>query len=135
MATQTTLDLNAGNPIGKCSEFLDYEFTHRELEGFAKDLAQYSLAGQIKLLAGRISASKERRMTECEVWFHYPAKGRATVFAAGVSGQTLDLRYIREREMTGEEMQERLPFAPEEPTTESLPFEGEKTAGAGGAAD
>ncbi len=155
MATQTTLELNAGNPIGKCSEFRDYEFTRHELEGFAKDLAQYSLelarleqakkevnaqlksqieatAGQIKVLAGRISASKERRMTECEVWFHYPTKGRATVFAAGVSGLTLDLRFVREREMTGDEMQERLPFAPEEVTTERLPFDGEQTHGAGG---
>ncbi len=156
MTTQTTQ--NNGNAIGKCSEFLDYEFTRHELEGFAKDLAQYSLelarleqakkevnaqlksqieatAGQIKVLAGRISASKERRMTECEVWFHYPANGRATIFAAGVSGLSFDARYVREREMTGEELQDRLPFAPEEPTTEQLPFEGEKTAGADGAAD
>ncbi len=138
MSTQTTQ--NNGNAIGRCGEFLQYDFTPTELAEFSKELARHTLErarleqqkkevdaqlkaeieahnGEIGRLARDISTGHASRMIDCEIMWHNPENGRATV-------RRLDTgAVVRERAMLYEELQER------------LPFEGEKTAGAGGAAD
>ncbi len=206
MATQNIN--NGGNGIGRCGEFLQYDFTADELAEFSQELARHTLERsrleqakkevdsqfksqieaentQITLLAGNISTKHERRMISCAILWHNPTPGRATICRIDTG------EVVRERAMNFEELQERLPFEPPKPepataeakgkpkrravkalipeatperqpvaaliedgeihdaeftdvevekvasaeTTERLPFDGEKTAGAGGAAD
>ncbi len=134
MATQTTQ--NNGNGIGRCGEFLQYDFTPEELAEFSKELARHTLERsrleqqkrevdaqlksqieatntQIALLANNISTGHMLRMIDCAVLWHNPRNGRATI-ARIDTGEV-----VRERAMSYEELQDRLPFDP--PTPPSQP--------------
>lgn len=170
---------NHGNGIGRCGEFLQYDFTPEELAEFSKELARHTLERsrleqqkrevdaqlksqieaentQIAILANNISTGHTQRMIDCAILWHNPGNGRATIRRIDTGER------VRERKMTYEEMQDRLPFDPPAPpsppqATEEEPKrrevkalieggeiaeaefvdveEGDKTAGAGGAAD
>lgn len=120
---------NSGNGIGRCGEFLQYDFTVDELAEFSQELARHTLERsrleqqkkevdsqlksqieaentQITMLAGNISTKHERRMIACAILWHNPSPGRATICRIDTG------EVVRERAMTLEELQERLPFDP-----------------------
>lgn len=120
---------NNGNGIGRCGEFLQYDFTKEELEEFSKELARQTIErsrleqqkkevdsqlksqieaanSQIALLAANISTGHMSRMIDCGILWHNPRQGRATICRIDTG------EVVRERAMSYEEMQDRLPFEP-----------------------
>lgn len=126
---------NNGNGVGRCGEFLQYDFTKEELEDFSRELARHTIERsrleqqkkevdsqlksqieaentQIAVLASNISTGHMSRMIDCAILWHNPRTGRATICRLDTGEQ------VRERSMTYEEMQDRLPFEPD-PTPEA----------------
>lgn len=129
---------NNGNGIGKCGEYLRYEFTRDELEDKSKELARHTLergrleqnkkevdsqlkaqieaeTSQIALLAGHINMGHESRMIDCAILWHNPKNGRATICRIDTG------EVVRERAMTYDELQDRLPFHNTAETTTAAP--------------
>ncbi len=129
---------NNGNGVGKCGEWLRYDFSKAELEDFSKELARHTLersrleqqkkevdaqlkatieaeTTQIAVLAGNVNTGHMQRMIDCAVLWHNPRNGRATIVRID-SGEI-----VRERAMTYEELQDRLPFNDPEPPVTTPP--------------
>src|SRR5882724_6075187 len=111
---------NNGNGIGRCGEYLQYDFTKEELEEFSKELARHTIERsrleqqkkevdsqlksqieaentQIAVLASDISTGHVSRMIDCAIFWHNPKNGRATICRIDTG------EVVRERGMTYEE--------------------------------
>jgi len=124
--------------IEKCTEYLEYRFTADELRDIAEQLARKNteaaeleerkkqvtsdFAAQVQAAKAEISRLArmygnkcEYRNIECAKHFDDPQPGRVTIVRAETD------EVVRVRQMTTDELQERLPFGPLEPESVTIP--------------